>query len=74
MSDVAGWRRERLPVLPDVVGMTMAPSAHLKAAVLPTSVMVPFADGRLLLGVWQAIYLVEHRFRGRERKVVVSRV
>lgn len=35
--------------------------AHLKAAVLPVSLSVPVAAGRLELGTWQGIHLVEHR-------------
>ena len=39
--------------------------AHLKAAMLGTSVMIPIRNGRLALGMWQGIYLCEHRnYRG----------
>ncbi|MEO6329373.1 MAG: secondary thiamine-phosphate synthase enzyme YjbQ, partial [Ginsengibacter sp.] len=31
--------------------------AHLKAALLGNSVMIPIADGELALGTWQGIYL-----------------
>jgi secondary thiamine-phosphate synthase enzyme len=48
--------------------------AHLKAAVLPTSLTVPVRDGRLLLGTWQGIYLVEHRDAPHRRKVVLTLV
>jgi secondary thiamine-phosphate synthase enzyme len=37
--------------------------AHLKAAILGSSVLIPVANGRLALGVWQGIYLCEHRNR-----------
>ena len=43
--------------------------AHIKAAVLPTSLQVPVLDGRLALGTWQGIYLVEHRSRPHVRRV-----
>ena len=44
--------------------------AHIKASLVGPSVTVPFADGRLLLGRWQGIFLCE--FDGpRERKVVM---
>jgi secondary thiamine-phosphate synthase enzyme len=33
--------------------------AHLKTALVGTSLMVPFESGRLLLGTWQAIYFAE---------------
>ena len=45
--------------------------AHIKASLVGPSVTVPFADGRLLLGRWQGIFLCE--FDGpRRREVVVT--
>ena len=45
--------------------------AHIKASLVGPSVSVPFADGRLLLGRWQGIFLCE--FDGpRSREVVLS--
>ena len=45
--------------------------AHIKASLVGPSVTVPFADGRLLLGRWQGIFLCE--FDGpRSREVVLS--
>lgn len=45
-------------------------AAHIKAALLGTSQMVPLRDGRLLLGTWQGIFLAE--FDGpRTRHVLV---
>ena len=46
--------------------------AHIKAALLPTSLTIPYEAGQLLLGTWQGIYLFEHRTRGRMRTVVLS--
>lgn len=43
--------------------------AHLKAAVLPVSLSVPVADGRMMLGTWQGIFLVEHRDAPHMRQV-----
>lgn len=45
-------------------------AAHLKAAVLGPSESVPVAGGRLLLGTWQGIALVECD-GPREREVIV---
>jgi secondary thiamine-phosphate synthase enzyme len=45
--------------------------AHVKAALTATSLSIPIADGQLTLGVWQGIYLWEHRRQGGARKVVV---
>jgi secondary thiamine-phosphate synthase enzyme len=46
-------------------------AAHLKAAVLGPSESIPIRDGRLLLGTWQGIALVECD-GPREREVVVD--
>ena len=43
--------------------------AHIKAAHLPVSLQIPVADGRLMLGTWQGLYLVEHRTRPHHRRV-----
>jgi secondary thiamine-phosphate synthase enzyme len=46
--------------------------AHVKAAMLGSSVSVPVKDGRLCLGTWQGIYLCEHRDRGGPRRLVLT--
>jgi secondary thiamine-phosphate synthase enzyme len=45
--------------------------AHIKSMLTATSLGVPVAAGKALLGTWQAIYLVEHRDRPRSREVVL---
>lgn len=47
-------------------------AAHARALLTGVSVSVPFADGRLLLGTWQGLYLFEHRAHGHRREVVVT--
>lgn len=47
-------------------------AAHARALLTGISVSVPFADGRLMLGTWQGIYLFEHRAQGHRREVVVT--
>ncbi len=42
---------------------------HIKSALLPVSLSIPVRDGRLMLGTWQGIYLVEHRRRPHQRRV-----
>ena len=42
---------------------------HIKAMLLPVSLSIPVRDGRMLLGRWQGIYLVEHRDRSHTRTV-----
>lgn len=46
--------------------------AHVKAAMLGSSVTVPITAGRLCLGTWQGIYLCEHRDRGGPRRLVLT--
>ena len=46
--------------------------AHLKAALLGASVTIPVSDGKLAIGIWQGIYLCEHRNYGGERKLVIT--
>ncbi len=47
-------------------------AAHARSLLTGTSLSVPFADGRLLLGTWQGIYLFEHRAQGHAREIVVT--
>ncbi|MBA2765101.1 MAG: YjbQ family protein [Thermoleophilaceae bacterium] len=46
--------------------------AHVKAALLGSSLTLPVSDGRLALGTWQGIFLCEHRDRGGERRLVLT--
>ena len=46
--------------------------SHIKMALTRTSETVPFAEGRLLLGTWQGIFLWEHRHAAHSRSVVVT--
>lgn len=43
--------------------------AHIRAALLPVSLSLPVVAGRLQLGTWQGIFLVEHRDRPHRREV-----
>jgi secondary thiamine-phosphate synthase enzyme len=44
--------------------------AHIKAALLPVSLSIPVTGGRMMLGTWQGVYVVEHRARAHRREVV----
>ncbi|WP_299357426.1 secondary thiamine-phosphate synthase enzyme YjbQ [Mucilaginibacter sp.] len=46
--------------------------AHLKAALLGSSVTIPIRNGRFALGIWQGIYLCEHRNYGGERSLMIT--
>jgi secondary thiamine-phosphate synthase enzyme len=46
--------------------------AHIKASLMGTSVQIPITDGKLNLGIWQGIYLCEHRDTASGRNLVLS--
>lgn len=46
--------------------------AHIKNCLLGSSVSIPITEGRLNLGVWQGIYLCEHRNHGGKRSLVAT--
>jgi secondary thiamine-phosphate synthase enzyme len=46
--------------------------AHIKTLLTATSLQVPVLQGELALGMWQAIYLIEHRRRPHRREVVLQ--
>jgi secondary thiamine-phosphate synthase enzyme len=45
--------------------------AHIKAALTAASLSVPVTRGRLALGMWQGLYLFEHRDRPHRREIVL---
>jgi secondary thiamine-phosphate synthase enzyme len=47
-------------------------SSHVRAAMIGPSVTVPFADGKLLLGTWQQIALLEFDTGPRRREIVIQ--
>jgi secondary thiamine-phosphate synthase enzyme len=57
-----------VPYVHDLEGPDDMP-AHVRTVLTGVSVAVPVLDGRLALGTWQAIYLVEHRDRPHEREI-----
>ena len=62
--DNAGWTH-------DTEGPDDMP-AHVKTMLTSASVQIPVVNGTMVLGTWQAIYLVEHRARPHRREVVVQ--
>lgn len=45
--------------------------AHLRAALTQTQLSIPIAEGTLVLGTWQGIYLFEHRRIPHQREIVL---
>lgn len=46
--------------------------AHIKASLLGCELTLPISNGELALGVWQGIYLCEHRDHGGQRRLVIT--
>ncbi len=46
--------------------------SHVRASLLGPSLVVPFREGRLLLGTWQQIVLIDFDTRSRQREIVVQ--
>ncbi len=45
--------------------------AHIRTVLTHTSEQIPIAQGQLVLGTWQGIYIWEHRQRSHLRELVV---
>ncbi|XTZ12763.1 MAG: secondary thiamine-phosphate synthase enzyme YjbQ [cyanobacterium endosymbiont of Rhopalodia inflata] len=45
--------------------------AHIRSALTKTSEQIPISQGRLVLGIWQGIYLWEHRTGSHRRDVMI---
>ena len=46
--------------------------AHLKSVVLGGDLTIPVANGQLQMGIWQGIYLCEHRNSAGNRKIIAT--
>ena len=62
---------ENLPFAHTLEGPDDMP-AHVKSSLLGSSVSIPISNGRLALGIWQGIYLCEHRDRASGRNLVIT--
>lgn len=45
--------------------------SHIRAALTQTSLSIPVTSGRMALGVWQGIYVFEHRARPHQRSLML---
>ncbi|MCH6563129.1 MAG: YjbQ family protein [Myxococcales bacterium] len=63
IPDHAGWLHDRID---------NNAQAHIKAAILGPSELIPIADGDLLLGTWQGLMLIELDGPRSTRRVAVS--
>ncbi len=46
--------------------------AHIKAVTMGSEITIPINNGKIILGVWQGIYLGEHRDYGGKRKIIAT--
>ena len=46
--------------------------SHLRASLMGPGITVPFSNGRLILGTWQQIVVIDHDNRPRNREVFVQ--
>lgn len=46
--------------------------SHIKAMLTSVSLGIPVMEGRMTLGTWQGVFLIEHRARPHERSVVLN--
>lgn len=46
--------------------------AHIKTSLLGSSIIIPITKGKLNVGIWQGIYLCEHRDNGGKRHIVIT--
>lgn len=63
---------ENLPFLTHTLEGPDDMPAHIKAAMIGSSISIPITDGRLNLGTWQGIYLCEFRNRAGGRQLVAT--
>jgi len=59
----AGWKH-------DIEGSDDMP-AHIRSVLTGTNLSIPVADGRMMLGQWQGVFLAEHRAMAHQRSVAV---
>src|SRR3954465_2698214 len=75
-ADLEGWFNrlgpEKHPHLDHTLEGPDDMPSHIKMALTRTSETVPFADGQLLLGTWQGIFLWEHRAMAHGRHIVLT--
>lgn len=74
LQDLENFFSKLVPEWENYIHSTEGPDdmpAHIRSALTSTSEQIPIANGRLVLGTWQGIYLWEHRQHGSVREVVV---
>lgn len=47
-------------------------TSHMRASLTSSSLNIPIVNGRLGLGIWQGIYLFEHRQGSHKRNIIIT--
>ncbi len=63
---------ENMPFLKHTIEGADDMPAHIKAALVGSSITIPITNGKLNLGTWQGIYLCEFRNAGGHRKLIAT--
>ena len=63
---------EHMPFLQHTIEGPDDMPAHIKAAMIGSSISIPIANGKLALGTWQGIYLCEFRNAAPSRRIVAT--
>jgi secondary thiamine-phosphate synthase enzyme len=74
LRDLDAWLGELAPESRSWVHDDEGPDdmpAHAKSAITKTSESIPFSEGKLVLGTWQGLFIVEHRKAPHQRSVFV---
>jgi secondary thiamine-phosphate synthase enzyme len=75
-ADLEAWMERAVPDGDAIFDHTMeGPDdmpAHVRCALTQTSIVLPVSGGRLDLGIWQGLYLYEHRYRSHQRRISVT--
>ena len=73
-KDLKGFFEDIAPESRNYIHDTEGPDdmpAHIRTALTHTSLSIPVANGALMLGTWQGIYLFEHRRAPHRREIVL---
>ncbi|HEV7439839.1 MAG TPA: secondary thiamine-phosphate synthase enzyme YjbQ [Methylobacterium sp.] len=65
-----GGSRKQTPYVHSAEGPDDMPG-HIRTMLTDSSLSIPVVGGRLALGTWQGIYLIEHRDRPHRREIVL---
>ena len=74
LKDLANFLAKLVPESAQYIHSSEGPDdmpSHIRTALTHTSEQIPIAQGQLMLGTWQGIYIWEHRQRNHLREVVV---